>query len=52
MNCSRRLTDTLYWVGANDRRIALFENVYPVPRGVSVLTDAAKSFYQSALGDF
>ena len=35
MNCSRRLTDTLYWVGANDRRIALFENVYPVPRGVS-----------------
>lgn len=35
MNCSRILTDTLYWVGANDRRIALFENVYPVPRGVS-----------------
>ena len=26
---------TLYGVGANDRRIALFENVYPVPRGVS-----------------
>ncbi|MDR1468990.1 MAG: flavin reductase [Spirochaetaceae bacterium] len=25
----------LYWVGANDRRIALFENVYPVPNGVS-----------------
>ena len=35
MNCSRKLTDSLYWVGANDRRIALFENVYPVPRGVS-----------------
>ena len=35
MNCSRILTDTLYWVGANDRRIALFENVYPVPRVVS-----------------
>ena len=31
MNCSRKLTDSLYWVGANDRRIALFENVYPVP---------------------
>ena len=31
--CLRRFS--LYWVGANDRRIALFENVYPVPRGVS-----------------
>jgi flavorubredoxin/flavin reductase (DIM6/NTAB) family NADH-FMN oxidoreductase RutF len=25
----------LYWVGASDRRLALFENIYPVPRGVS-----------------
>lgn len=35
MICARQLTDTLYWVGVNDRRIALFENVYPVPKGVS-----------------
>lgn len=35
MNCVRKLTDSLYWVGVNDRRIALFENVYPVPNGVS-----------------
>jgi len=35
MNCSRKLTDSLYWVGVSDRRIALFENVYPVPKGVS-----------------
>ena len=35
MNCVRKLTDSLYWVGVNDRRIALFENVYPVPDGVS-----------------
>lgn len=35
MNCSRKLTDSLYWIGVNDRRIALFENVYPVPKGVS-----------------
>lgn len=35
MNCSRKLTDSLYWVGVNDRRISLFENVYPVPKGVS-----------------
>lgn len=35
MNCVRKLNDSLYWVGVNDRRIALFENVYPVPKGVS-----------------
>ena len=35
MNWVRKLTDSLYWVGVNDRRIALFENVYPVPDGVS-----------------
>lgn len=31
----RRITDDLCYVGASDRRLALFENVYPVPRGVS-----------------
>ncbi len=35
MYCTRKITDDIFWVGANDRRIALFENVYPVPRGVS-----------------
>jgi flavorubredoxin/flavin reductase (DIM6/NTAB) family NADH-FMN oxidoreductase RutF/rubredoxin len=25
----------LFWVGASDRRLALFENIYPVPNGVS-----------------
>lgn len=35
MQKTRKLTDSLYWVGVNDRRIALFENVYPVPNGVS-----------------
>jgi flavorubredoxin/flavin reductase (DIM6/NTAB) family NADH-FMN oxidoreductase RutF/rubredoxin len=29
------ITKGLFWVGASDRRIALFENVYPVPDGVS-----------------
>ena len=32
---SRKITEDLYWVGANDRKIALFESVYPVPTGVS-----------------
>lgn len=31
----KNITDDLYWVGANDRKIALFESVYPVPDGVS-----------------
>ena len=35
MYCYRQLTSDLYWVGANDRRLALFEGVYSVPRGVS-----------------
>lgn len=35
MHCVRKVTDQLYWVGANDHRLALFENIYPIPRGVS-----------------
>ncbi|MEA5135622.1 MAG: FprA family A-type flavoprotein [Candidatus Fimivivens sp.] len=43
MYCVRNVTEDLYWVGANDHRLALFENAYPIPRGVSynayLLTD-------------
>ena len=35
MHCVKKLTEDLYWIGASDRRLALFENVFPVPRGVS-----------------
>ncbi len=35
MYCVRNVTDDLYWVGANDRRLALFEGVYKIPTGVS-----------------
>ncbi|MDO5062563.1 MAG: FprA family A-type flavoprotein [Peptostreptococcaceae bacterium] len=35
MYCVRKLTDDLYWIGANDHRLALFENIHPIPRGVS-----------------
>ena len=31
----RKISDDLVYLGASDRRIALFENVYPIPRGVS-----------------
>ncbi len=35
MHCVRKVTEDLYWIGANDRRLALFENIHPIPRGVS-----------------
>ena len=31
----RSITDDIYYVGVSDRRIQLFENVYPIPRGVA-----------------
>ncbi|MBQ7126968.1 MBL fold metallo-hydrolase, partial [bacterium] len=31
----KKITKDLIWVGANDRRIALFEGVYHAPQGVS-----------------
>ena len=35
MYCVRKVTDDLTWIGANDRRLKLFEGVYEVPTGVS-----------------
>ena len=35
MYCVRKVTNDLYWVGANDHRLALFENCFPIPRGVT-----------------
>ncbi|MDO4298909.1 MAG: flavin reductase [Lachnospiraceae bacterium] len=35
MYCYRKVTEDLYWVGSNDRRLAMFEGVYSVPAGVS-----------------
>lgn len=35
MNNARKITEDLYWIGASDRRLALFENIMPIPRGVS-----------------
>lgn len=35
MHCYRKITDDLYWVGGNDRRLELFENMFPIPKGVS-----------------
>lgn len=35
MYCVRNITEDLYWIGGNDHRLALFENIHPIPRGVS-----------------
>ena len=35
MNGVRKVTEDLYWVGVNDKRIELFENIHPIPEGVS-----------------
>ncbi len=43
----REVTQDLYWVGADDRRLSLFENIHPIPRGVSynayLLLDGSKT---------
>ena len=43
MYCTKKITEDLTWIGANDRRLAMFEGVYSVPNGVSynsyLLTD-------------
>ena len=52
MHNIRKINNDLYYIGGNDRKLSLFENVYPVPQGVSynsyllldektVLTDTA-----------
>ena len=35
MHCVKKIQDDLFWIGDSDRRLALFENVFPIPRGVS-----------------
>lgn len=43
MNFSRKVTEDTFYVGVSDRRLALFENIFPIPKGVSynsyVITD-------------
>ena len=35
MHNTKKITADITWVGANDRRLAMFEGVYSVPKGVS-----------------
>ena len=48
----RKVTDDLYWVGADDHRLALFENIHPLYHGVSynayVLLDEKTVLFDTA----
>lgn len=35
MHNVRKVTDDLYWIGVDDRRLTLFENIHPIPEGIS-----------------
>ena len=35
MYCVKTIKEDLFWVGGTDRRLARFENAFPIPRGVS-----------------
>ena len=35
MKTTRKLSDSIYYLGANDRRLALFENLFPLNNGIS-----------------
>lgn len=52
MQDTRKIQDDLYYVGVSDRRLALFENIYPIPRGVSynsyVLLDEKTVLFDTA----
>ena len=52
MSSFRKVTDDLYWVGGNDRRLALFENIHPLYHGVSynsyVLLDEKTVLFDTA----
>lgn len=35
MYCVRNINEDTFYIGVSDRRLALFENVFPLPNGVS-----------------
>ena len=45
MYCVKKVTEDLFWVGGNDRRLALFENVYPIFRSNSSIFTSSFSYY-------
>ena len=35
MQCTRKIEEDIYWIGSEDRKIQLFENIIPIQKGVS-----------------
>lgn len=35
MHCEQKITDSIYWIGSNDWDTERFENLFPIPLGVS-----------------
>ena len=35
MNCTVNIARDTWWLGASDRRLARFENLFPLTRGVA-----------------
>jgi flavorubredoxin len=35
LNNVKKITDGIFWIGGSDRRLARFENIFPIPEGVS-----------------
>ncbi len=35
MHCAQKVTDNIYWIGSNDWTTERFENLFPIPNGVS-----------------
>ena len=35
MNLAREIKKDIYWIGVNDRRTHIFENYWPIPKGVA-----------------
>ena len=52
MHSTRKVTDDLIYVGGSDRRLSRFENVFPIPKGVSynsyVLLDEKTVLFDTA----
>ena len=52
MHSVRKVTDNLFWIGGNDHRLTLFENIHPIPKGVSynayVLLDEKTVLFDTA----
>ncbi|MCI8641218.1 MAG: FprA family A-type flavoprotein [Clostridia bacterium] len=35
MHCIREVEEDIFWIGSEDRRLELFENLFPIPQGVA-----------------